>query len=100
MLSVVEVMLNEPYEPLISFWSKSTMSAIPCTGSPVTLGCVLHHFPEQLSVTELVASVLALKSNGAASTKNASRCKPTAHPLRCSWEVPHREGQDSRLAHS
>jgi hypothetical protein len=40
----------------------------------VTLGCVLHHFPEQLSVTELVASVLALKSNGvAASTKHASR---------------------------
>src|SRR5215813_3542286 len=36
-------------------------------------GLVLHHFPEQLSVTELVASVLALKSNGAASTKNASR---------------------------
>jgi hypothetical protein len=73
MLWVADVMLNEPYEPLISFWSKSTMSAIPCTGSPVTLGCVLHHFPEQLSVTEL-ASALALKSNGvAASTKNASR---------------------------
>jgi hypothetical protein len=70
----VDVMLNEPYEPLISFWSKSTMSGIPCTDSPVTLGCVLHHFPEQLSVTELVASVLALKSNGvAASTKHASR---------------------------
>jgi hypothetical protein len=43
------------------------MSAIACTGSPVT-GCVLHHFPEQLSVTEL-ASALALKSNGVAANK-------------------------------
>src|SRR6186997_1108744 len=59
MLWVTDVMLNEAYEPLISFWSKSTMSAISCTGSPVTLGCVLHHFPEQLSVTELASAFLA-----------------------------------------